>query len=108
MDDTRLDRVEKMLEQLIQMVGHNNAVTEELRQQMDSMETRINSMEAKLDNLEAKMEKGVVDVVNMVNLLGTKVDKIDSTFGKHSDILDVLSSRSIRHEAAISRLELVK
>ncbi|VBB07891.1 Hypothetical protein LUCI_3156 [Lucifera butyrica] len=36
------DPLEKMMEQLIQLVGHNNAVTEELSQRMDNLENKVN------------------------------------------------------------------
>lgn len=101
MSEERLDHIEKMLAQLIQMVGHNNAVTEELRQD-------VAGLKQGMATLEARVEKGFADIVTMVNLLGEKVDKIETTQAHHSDMLDVLATRTTHQEAEIQGLKRAK
>lgn len=49
MSEQRFDRLEKMMEQLIQMVGHNNAVTEELRQEVKEIKSDIAHLDTKIE-----------------------------------------------------------
>ncbi|WP_094603784.1 hypothetical protein SPSIL_041900 [Sporomusa silvacetica DSM 10669] len=97
MSEERFDRLEKMIgetqnqmsqmqnqmgqmqnltEQLIKMVGHNNAVTEELRERMDKLENKFDKLETKVDKLETQIQTGFAGLTAMVNLLGEKVDTI--------------------------------
>ena len=115
MSEERFGRLENMMAQLIQMVGHNNAVTEELRQDVSGLKQDVGVLKQDvgvlkqdMQELEAKMEKGFADVVSMVHLLGEKVDKIELTQIHHSDMLDVLATRTIRHEAEIQGLKRAK
>ncbi|WP_371372829.1 hypothetical protein [Sporomusa aerivorans] len=122
MSEERFGRLENMMAQLIQMVGHNNAVTEELRQDVSGLKQDVgvlkqdvgvlkqdvSVLKQDMQELEAKMEKGFADVVSMVHLLGEKVDKIELTQIHHSDMLDVLATRTTRHEAEIQGLKRAK
>ncbi|VBB07893.1 Hypothetical protein LUCI_3158 [Lucifera butyrica] len=92
MSEERFDRLEKMLEQLIQMVGHNNAV------RMDKLETRM-------DNLESKVDSGFQQLTSMVTLLSDKVDNIKKTLSRHANMLDVLATRTTHQEAEIQGLK---
>ncbi|SCM81591.1 conserved hypothetical protein [uncultured Sporomusa sp.] len=125
MSADRFDHLEKMLAQLIHMVGHNNGVTEELCQRMDRLETRmdsletkldnlevkVNSLETKLDNLEAKVNSletqvnnGFEGLTGMVQLLGEKTEAIPRIESK----LDVLNGRLFEQEAEINMLKRAK
>ena len=53
----QLNHMQSMMEQLVKMIGHNNAVTEELVQQMDKLEAKVDKLEVKVDSLEAKVDK---------------------------------------------------
>ena len=104
MSAERFDHLEKMLAQLILMVGHNNAVTDELCQRMDRLETRMDSLETKLDNLEAKVNSletqvnnGFEGLTGMVHLLGEKMEAIPRIEAK----LDVLNERLFEQEAGL-------
>lgn len=122
MSEERLDHIEKMMAQLIQMVGHNNAVTEELRQDVRGLKQDVNVLKQDVGGLkqdvnvlkqdiailDAKMEKGFVDIVAIVNILGEKVDKFEITQAHHSDVLDVLAMRTTRQEAEIQGLKRAK
>lgn len=111
MSADRFDHLEKMLAQLIHMVGHNNAVTEELCQRMDRLETRMDSLETKLDNLEVKVNSletqvnnGFEGLTGMVQLLGEKTEAIPRIESK----LDVLNGRLFEQEAEINMLKRAK
>ena len=70
MSEERFDRIEKMMAQLNQMVGHNNAVTEELRQDVSGLKEDVIGLKQDMVDIDAKMEKGFADIVTMVNVLG--------------------------------------
>lgn len=115
MSEERFDHIEKMMAQLIQMVGHNNAVTEELRQDVSGLKQDVNCLKQDVNVLkqdiailDSKMEKGFADIVAIVNVLGEKVDKIEITQAHHSDVLDVLATRTTRQEAEIQGLKRAK
>ncbi|SMC39139.1 hypothetical protein [Sporomusa malonica] len=104
----QLNQMQAMMEQLVKMVGHNNSVTEELVQRMDRLEVRIGSLEAHVGSLETRMKNGFSDVVQMITVLGQKVDKIDSTQVLHSDMLRRLAADTAQHEAEIILLKRAK
>ena len=125
MSQEQFDHLEKMIEQLIHMVGHNNAVTEEVCQRMDRLEVKVDSLEAKVDSLEAKVDSlevkvdsleakvdnieiktdcGFEGLTGMVHLLGDKTEAIPRIESK----LDVLNSRLFEQEAEINLLKRAK
>jgi hypothetical protein len=111
MSQERFDHLEKMIEQLIHMVGHNNAVTEEVCQRIDrlevkvdSLEVKVDSLEAKIDNIEIKADCGFEGLTGMVHLLGDKTEAIPRIESK----LDVLNSRLFEQEAEINLLKRAK
>jgi len=150
MSEERFDQIEKMMAQLIQMVGHNNAVTEELRQDVSGLKQDVAVLKQDVSGLkqdvavlkqdvsglkqdvvglkqdvsglkqdvvglrqdivalDAKMEKGFADIVTMVHVLGEKVDKIETTQSKHSDLLEVFAVRTTNQEAEILGLKRAK
>ena len=112
MSEERFNRLEQMMAQLITMVSHNNAVTEELRQDVTGLKTDVTGLKQdvavlKQDivTLEGKMEQGFADIVQMINVLGDKADKIELTQAHHADVLDVLAIRTTRQEAEILALK---
>jgi len=146
----QLNQMQTLMEQLVKMVGHNNAVTEELRQRMDGLETKvdnqgirldrletkvdslgakvdhletkvncletkvdcletkINRLETKVEHLEVTVENGFTDVVQMITILGKKVDKIDATQALQSEMLRKLAADTAQHEAEITLLKRAK
>jgi len=132
----QLNQMQTLMEQLVKMVGHNNAVTEELRQQMDGLETKVDNqgirldrletkvdclgakvdhletkvdcLETKVDRLEVTVENGFTDVVQMITILGKKIDKIDATQALQSEMLRNLAADTAQHEAEITLLKRAK
>lgn len=132
MSTERFDHLEKMLAQLIHMVGHNNAVTEELCQRMDRLETRMDNLETRMDNLETRIDNletridnletrinnletkvnflenqvhdGFEGITSMLHLLGEKTEAIPRIESK----LDVLNGRLFEQEAEINMLKRAK
>lgn len=96
----QLNQLQAMMEQLVKTVGHNNAVTEELVGRMDRMEVRFDRLEEKVDKLdvrlgmletkvgalEAQTASGFADIVQMVTVLGQKVDKMDAAQLLHTEM----------------------
>ncbi|WP_434131960.1 hypothetical protein KIAC18_003795 [Sporomusa sphaeroides] len=81
MSAERFDHLEKMLAQLIHMVGHNNAITEELCQRMDRLETKVDNLETRMDSLEAKvnsLEAKLNSLDAKVNSLEAKLNSLDA------------------------------
>ena len=118
MSTERFEHLEKMLEQLIHMVGHNNAVTEELCQRMDRLETKVDNLEAKVNSLEIKVNSledkvngmetrvnsGFEGLIGMIHLLGEKTEAIPRIEAK----MDVLNERLFEQEAEINLLKRAK
>ncbi len=125
MSAERFDHLEKMLAQLIHMVGHNNAITEELCQRMDRLETKVDNLETRMDSLEAKVNSleaklnsldakvngletqvnsGFDGLTGMVHLLGKKMEAIPRIEAK----MDVLNERVFEQEADINMLKRAK
>lgn len=121
--------MQTMMEQLVKMVGHNNAVTEELVQRMDRLETKVDKLETKVDKLETKVdklentvdkleirvtsletetEKGFTDIIQMINVLGDKVGKFDTTQALHAEMIRTLAADTAQHEAEITLLKQAK
>lgn len=101
MNEEKFDRLEKIMEQLIKMVGSNNAVTEELRQRMD--------------NLETKMDSGFEELTAMVNMLGEKTEAIDNkiatilaTQTTQGESINILAMRQLQIEAEVAALKKAK
>ncbi|WP_371366941.1 hypothetical protein SRRS_10960 [Sporomusa rhizae] len=104
MSEERFNSLEKMLEQLIYMSGHNNAVTEELCQRMDRLESKVSSLEIKLDNRERKVDSGFDGLTGIVHLLGEKIEALPRIEAK----IDILNSRLLTQEAEITLLKRAK
>ena len=125
----QLDQMQALMEQLVKMVGHNNAVTEELCQRVDRLETRldrletkvdnqgirldrletkVNSLDTKVNNLETTMNNGFTDIIQMVTVLGTKVDKIDAAQALQLEMQRKLAADTAQHEAEITLLKRAK
>ncbi|QDR82034.1 hypothetical protein [Sporomusa termitida] len=108
----QLNQLQTMMEQLVKMVGHNNAVTEELVGRMDRMEekvdrldARIGMVETRVGALEAQTASGFADVVQMVTVLGQKVDKMDAAQLLHGEMVRKLAADYAQHEAEILLLK---
>ena len=102
----QLNQMQTLMEQLVKMVGHNNAVTEELRQQMDGLETKVDNQGIRLDRLETKVDR--LEIIQMITILGKKVDKIDATQALQSEMLRKLAADTAQHEAEITLLKRAK
>jgi len=79
----QVGQMQNLMEQLIKMVGHNNAVTEELRERMDKLETKV-------DCMETQMQAGFAGLTAMVNLLGEKVNTIPHLESKLETLNDYI------------------
>ncbi|XER08392.1 hypothetical protein SRRS_40070 [Sporomusa rhizae] len=107
--------MQTMMEQLVTMVGHNNAVTEELVQRMDRLETKVDKLETKVDKLETRVtsletetEKGFTDIIQMISVLGDKVVKIDTAQALHAEMIRTLAADTAQHDAEITLLKRAK
>jgi predicted nuclease with TOPRIM domain len=129
----QLNQMQVLMEQLVKMVGHNNAVTEELVGRMDRMEVRFDRLEEKVDRVESRLDRlenrfdrleekvdklefrmgaleaqttsGFADVVHMVTVLGQKVDKMETAQLLHTEMLRKLTADYAQHEAEILLLK---
>lgn len=111
MSEERFASMERMLEQLIHMVGHNNAVTEEFCQRMERIETEVsslkgevNSLKTRMNNLEDKVNSGFDRLTDMVHRLVEKTEPIPRIEAK----MDVLNARLFEQEAEINLLKRAK
>ena len=104
----QLNQMQSMLEQLIKMVGNNNASIEELRQDVTTLKQDVTvlkqdttTLKQDIADLKQTTEQGFSDLVNMVNLLGEKTETIPRIEAK----LDALNERIFEHEADIRLLK---
>lgn len=100
----QINQLQTMMEQLIKMVGTNNASIEELRQDNKEIKQRLDSLESRFDNLESQMQTGFEGLTSMVNLLGEKAEAIPRIETK----LNILAERSLDHEADLRLLKRVR
>lgn len=97
----QLNQMQSMLEQLIKMVGNNNASIEKLRQDVTTLKQDTTTLKQDITDLKQTTEQGFSDIVNMVNLLGEKTETISRVEAK----LDALNDRTFEHEADIRLLK---
>ncbi|CQR70482.1 hypothetical protein SOV_40140 [Sporomusa ovata DSM 2662] len=75
MSEERFDRMEKMMAQLIQMVGHNNAVTEELRQDVSGLKEDVAGLKLDVGGLQEDVAGLKLDVGGLKeDVAGLKLD----------------------------------
>lgn len=65
MIEERLDRIEGMITQLIQMVGENNKVVKNVEQRMNRIDSRMDGMEDRMERIEGRMD-GMEDRMDRV------------------------------------------
>ncbi|XEQ91867.1 Major outer membrane lipoprotein Lpp [Sporomusa carbonis] len=109
MSQERFDHLEKMIEQLIHMVGHNNAVTEELCQRMDRLETKVDNLEIKVNSLETKVDNLEIKVNSLetkVDNLETKVDNLEIKVNSLETKVDNLEIKVNSLETKVDNLEI--
>lgn len=56
MIEKRLERIEEMLTQLIQVVGNMNSSQHRMEARLDSVETKLGSVEARLDTMDTRLD----------------------------------------------------
>ncbi|MBP2662733.1 MAG: hypothetical protein H6Q71_681 [Firmicutes bacterium] len=104
MNEERFDRLEKIMEQLVTMVGNNNSSIEELRQ--DNKEIKQH-----LDRLETKIDAGFKNTKEANDAL---LELIEKTYREAEPLprveakLDILAKRLFENEAEISLLKRAK
>ncbi|MBD2848134.1 hypothetical protein IDH44_23295 [Paenibacillus sp. IB182496] len=104
MIEERLDRIEGLITQLIQMVAENNTVVEKLEHRMDGMEQRMDGMERRMDGIdqgvetmEEKMsaehalgERRHQEIMKEIRFSGHEIDYLRNQTAKHDMDIHVL------------------
>jgi len=106
MSEERFDRLEKMMEQLIQMVSHNNAVTGELRQEVGELRQEISDVKDKVIKLEQTVARIEHDHGNKISALfdgftlrGDQIDRLQEHLDERLDAIqtDVVVQHGGQH-----------
>lgn len=98
--DERMERLEMMMQQLIDMVGKNNERLTAIEGRLDSMESRLGSVETRLDSMESRLE----GIESEQRAMGVKVSRIDDAFDQTNFDTLALNKRVFRTESEIERL----
>ncbi|WP_246942836.1 hypothetical protein [Bacillus pinisoli] len=93
MIEKRLDRMEEMLTQLIQVVGTMNSSQHRMENRMDTMETKLHSMETRLEAMEAKNEERHQDILYQLSQLKIDQDIIWDKLSKEEREIQKLKKR---------------
>ena len=103
MSEERFDRLEKMMEQLIKMAGANNSVTEELRQDMQTMKATM----ATKDDIKA-LKDADNSIMDIVEKTYQEFDQFSETQKLHAVWLRRLAADTAQNEAEIALLKKAK
>ncbi len=72
--EKRIENLEAMVADLIRIVGHTNAMIEEMRDELRNLNGRVGSLEGRFDSLEAKVDGLREDVDIIKSTMVTKED----------------------------------
>lgn len=82
---------------------------------LDSIENRLDNIENRLDNIEAEqkaikaeqllLKQAILETNADVKELKIKMDKLEEIQMKQQQIIDLLSARSIQHEAELKQIK---
>ncbi|WP_449354615.1 hypothetical protein ACUL41_16885 [Virgibacillus natechei] len=97
--DERMNRQEKLMEQLINMVGKNNEAT-------FAMDNRFNNIENRLDKMDDRFNKIEDDQRVMgegIQEINGKVDRIELTLDERKYDVQALNKRIFKTESEMER-----
>ena len=110
--ENQINQVQSMMEQLIKMVGTNNTVTEELRQDINEIKTTMateqelatvkTELKADIASLDTKIDRLAVETQEDVKAMLLHIEKKADNIGNK---LDVLNDRTFENEADIRYLK---
>ena len=90
MSEERLERIEQLIVQLIQMVAENNKIVKSLEKRMDNLEQRMDNLERRMDSqaqrfdTESKLnQQRHHDVMKEIRNLIFEVDYLRDQSSKH-------------------------
>lgn len=93
MSEERLDRIENLLTQLIQMVAQNNKIVHGLEQRMDRMEQRLDNLEQRFE-AECELNKQRhYELLGYYRNLNADIEYLRNQSAKHDMELHKLLSR---------------
>ncbi|WP_425059217.1 hypothetical protein SCACP_38940 [Sporomusa carbonis] len=102
-NQNQMNQMQAMMEQLIKMVGSNNAAIEELRQDVNEIKS---TMATKDDiNVLSDADQALLELVEKTY---RETEKIESKLDHHANMLDVLATRTTHQEAEIKGLKVAK
>ncbi|WP_378956083.1 hypothetical protein [Pelosinus sp. sgz500959] len=114
MTDIRLDRMEKMMEQLIGMAANNNSTIDGMRTDLTALKDDVAILKEDFIRLENKVDmlykEQQEDIKIILQRMATKddIDKVVATQQLHTDWLRKLSADSIQHELEINQLKIAR
>lgn len=104
----RLNNIEKHLE-------NTDKRLDSIENRLDNIENRLDNIENRLDNIEAEqkaikaeqllLKQAILETNADVKELKIKMDKLEEIQMKQQQIIDLLSARSIQHEAELKQIK---
>ncbi|WP_018665368.1 hypothetical protein [Heyndrickxia acidiproducens] len=103
--ETRMEGLETRMESLETRMESLENRMEGLESRMDKLESRMDHLEEKVNDVEKKVDEQKSSIIQGLAPYFENIQKhIDEKFKKHQELIDVLSARSIQHEADIKSL----
>lgn len=119
--DGRMDHLEVMMGQLIDMVGKNNQKITEMHGRQDKVDSRFDDMDSRLDKIDTRLERvensqermdaRLGRVEECQHSMGKKLEEIDGKVDRVDRVVDQLNfdtrainKRVFKNESDIERL----
>ena len=96
----RMDKMGKMMGQIIDMVAKNNEKLTAMEKRMGNMEKRMDNMDERLQGMDNRLER----VESEQSKVSEKVGRIDDAFDQVNFDTLALNKRVFRTESEIERL----
>lgn len=123
----QLNHLQAMMEQLIKMVGNNNASIEELRQDtkasIEELRQEISNVKTELTETKAELKADIAaldtkveqygqiqqqDVYHLLKHIDKKTDSIMATQTTQGESINILAMRQLQLEADVAALKKAK
>ena len=93
MSEERLDRIEGLISQLIQMVGENNKTVKNLEQRFEGMEQRFDGLEQRFETEKELNRLRHAELLKEIRNTNYEIDYLRNEYAKHDMELYVLKQK---------------
>lgn len=101
----QLNQMQAMLEQLVKMVGQNNAVTEELRQDNQAIRKELSQLSQAITRIENTHGEKLSALFDAREVQMDANERIIDSLGRIENKLDRMSLKVSSHDAILQRVK---